>query len=295
MVARPGCQVSPPAAVARSRVQALSVQTLAGFPPTNRPMPLSAPVKGGMRFPIFATARPSVMVVSHERSGTHFLMNAIARGYGYTVKPWVDLDYSQMPINFHAPRGLANVLGRLADQNIASIIKSHHAVEFFDPVLDDLTKKLTIFYIHRDPVSVMLSLWRFMNHWQWHEGPKRDDPLAFAVAEPEGQMLRYQMHQRRNMLDRWAAHVEGWVKAAKGRSRVRVVRYDDLKDDYAATLKSFRDLLKAKPTDLTPPPPDVDVVAKKAAVAGDVSYDRDALHALALTEVGKTMKALGYR
>lgn len=261
-------------------------------------MPQAPPVPSadrGLRFPVFPTARPAVMVVSHERSGTHFLMNAIARGYGYTVKPWVDLDYNHVPINFYMPESLAGLLGQLADQRISSIVKSHHAVEFFDPVLDALTKKFTIFYIHRDPVSVMLSLWRFVNHWQWREGPKRGDPLSFAKAEPEGQMLRYQMNQRRNMLDRWAAHVEGWVAAAKGRRRLRVVRYDDLKDDYATTLKSFRDLLNAKPTDLTPPPRDVNVVATRAAIADDTAYDRDALLALARAEVGRTMKALGYR
>ena len=151
-----------------------------------------------------------------------------------------------------------------------------------------------MFYIHRDPASVMLSFWQAVNYWPWREGPRVDDPLAFATAEPEGQMLRYQMKQRRNMLDRWASHASGWVNAAKGRPRLRVVRYDQLHDEYAATLKSFRDLLRAKPQDLTPPPRDTNVIASRAAVGSGEAPDREALHALALAEVGETMRALDY-
>jgi len=247
-----------------------------------------------MRLPVFATRRPTVMVVSHERSGTHFLMNAIARGYGYTARPWIDLDYSQLPINFFAPRILAKTLTRFADQQVASIIKSHHAVDFFDGILDEVLDKVTIFYIHRDPVAVMLSFWRFINHWQWREGPKREDVLAFARAEPEGQLMRYQMKQRRTMLDRWAAHVAGWTAAAARRPRLRLVRYDRLKDDYAATLTSFANLLEAKPQDLTPPPPDVGVIPGGPPRIEAAERDRDALRALALAEVGDAMRKLGY-
>ncbi len=234
------------------------------------------------------------MVVSHERSGTHFLMNAVARGYGYVSAPWIDLDYNHLPINYFAPPLVEKTLLRFADQRVANLIKSHHAVEFFEPVVDRLLTKMRILYIHRDPVSVMLSFWRLVNDWPWREGPKRDTVLAFAEAEPEGQLLRYQMHQRRTMLDRWAAHVEGWTRAAEDRPRLRVVRYDSLKDDYAATLASLGDLLGAKPTDLTPPPRDENVIGEHVAVGTAEMPDRDQLRAVAIAHVGDTMRALGY-
>ncbi|MEX0853267.1 MAG: sulfotransferase domain-containing protein, partial [Bauldia sp.] len=201
------------------------------------PPPLTA--SGNMRLAVLPPERPTVMVVSHERSGTHFLMNSIARGYGYVSRPWIDLDHAQVNINYFAPEILRRTLAQFADQRAANLIKSHHAADFFDGILDEVLKKTAILYIHRDPVAVMLSFWRFIDHWPWREGPKRGDVLSFARAEPEGQMLRYQMKQRKNMLDRWARHVEGWTKAARGRHRLRFVRYDDLKNDYAGTLKSF--------------------------------------------------------
>ena len=170
------------------------------------------------------------MVVSHERSGTHFLMNSIARAYVYRAAPWLDMDHDAMPINFFHPPSIADVLAGLADRRIATIVKSHHSADFFDGILDRVLKRYVVFYIHRDPVDVMLSFWRFMHRWRWHEGPKRPDPVAFARAEPEGQLMRYQRYQCRSMLDRWARHVEGWHRASAGRPRLRLVSYRALPD-----------------------------------------------------------------
>lgn len=231
------------------------------------------------------------MVISHERSGTHFLMNSIARGYGYTSNPWVDLDYSALPINYFYPPAIAGSLEKLAKLRIASLVKSHHDSDFFDGILNGVLKRYVVFYIHRDPAEVMLSFWRLMHHWHWHEGPKRDDPMAFALAEPEGHLMRYQMHQRRNMLDRWAKHVEGWHKLSQGRRYLRLVPYAALRDDYAATLTSFSDLLGREPADLTPPAKDKDVIR-----GGTVAHEPDieALRTQVAKEVGDTMRLLGY-
>lgn len=275
-------------------------RSLAPSPPETLAAPRRKPSQppparpGPNRLTLFPTPRPTVMVVSHERSGTHFLMNSIARGYGYVVEPWIDFDYNHLPINYFAPRTVARTLAWFADQHAANVIKSHHAADFFEPVLDPLLSKMRILYVHRDPVAVTASFWRVINEWPWHEGPQRDDLVAFARAEPEGQLLRYQMKQRANMLRRWAAHVEGWTRLAEGRPHLRVVRYDALKNDYAATLASLGDALAAKPVDLTPPPRDVNVIGKRVAVGDAEVPGREALHALALAEVGDTMRALGY-
>jgi hypothetical protein len=282
-----GCQAQPHA-LAPSPPETLAA-------PRNRPtQPPRAARSGLHRLVLFSIPRPTVIVVSHERSGTHFLMNAIARGYGYVADPWIDFDHNQLAVNFFAPREVARTLAWFADQHAANVIKSHHAVDFFEPILGTLLSKMRILYIHRDPVAVMASFSRVINEWPWREGPKRDNVLDFARAEPEGQLLRYQMKQRANMLHRWAAHVEGWTKAARGQRNLRVVRYDSLRDDYAATLASLGDVLAAKPVDLTPPPRDVNVIGNRVAVGDAEVPGREALHALALAEVGDTMRALGY-
>ena len=48
---------------------------------------------------LFETDRPKVLVVSHERSGTHFMMNSLAANFGYVANPFMNLD-SSLGVNF---------------------------------------------------------------------------------------------------------------------------------------------------------------------------------------------------
>jgi hypothetical protein len=238
------------------------------------------------------------MVVSHERSGTHFLMNSVARGYGYVANPWINLDLYPFAINFHFPPEIERVLTSLHRLRSASIVKSHHPAGFFGGLLDRLLQHYVILYIYRDPVDVMLSFFQFVHHRQWHEGPRTEDPLAFARAEPEGQLLRYQTHQHRSMLHRWQSHVEGWLAAAAGRPRLVTLRYENLRDDYGATLGRPASVLGSEPADLTPPPREKDTIhvpgtpQRTALVKAPETVAR--MRALAAETIGETMAKLGY-
>jgi hypothetical protein len=236
------------------------------------------------------------MVVSHERSGTHLLMNALARGYGYESVPWIDFEPQGMPLNYFEAGAVERALVRLGDQRFANIVKSHHAADFFDGVIDRVLDRFLVFYIYRDPVDVMLSYWRFAWQWPWREAPRRDDPLAFAGAEPEGRMMQYQMVQRRSVLARWAMHVEGWRDLAADRPRLRLVSYESLRDAYPGTLTSFGKAIGRLPSDTTPPRRDVNIVRGSGgrALAPPAEAIVAELRALARAEAGATMQALGY-
>ena len=233
------------------------------------------------------------MVVSHERSGTHFLINSLQRAYDFPVGQLINFDQTTLNINYFEPEAVAEVLAKIVEQHPQSIVKSHHPVEFFDEVLDDVLKHLIVFYIHRDPVDVMISFWRYMHLWSWHEGPRSARAAEFAAAEPEGQMLRYQMRQRRNMLDRWAHHVDGWTMRAEGRSRIFVVRYDQLRNNYEKTISGFSGMLGPRTGSLTPPNRRQNVIPGPPADRFE-RPDRDALRTVAEAEVGDTMRRLGY-
>ena len=246
-----------------------------------------------MKHPVRPTLpeRPGVLVVSHERSGTHFLMNALAGAFHYRVQ--IDVEPDELPGNYYLPPDLLRAIAGRAAYQPYVLFKSHHAAEFFDGIFDELLKSVVILYIHRHPVDVMVSFWRLIHGFHWREGPKTATALDFARAEPEGQMLRYQMHQRRNMLDRWARHVEGWIAAAQDRPRLMVVRYDALLNDYEQTLRSLAPVLGVPSGSFQRPPRDRYVI-KGAAAESLPEPDRDALHALALAEVGNTMRAFEY-
>jgi hypothetical protein len=253
---------------------------------------MTQPGPGLPQYVTFNADRPSALVVGHERSGNHFLMNTLARAYGYIAEPWFNIDLFPHPINYYLPDSLLKLLMDAGNRRIANVGKSHHAIEFFAPILKTLQQRYVIFYVHRDPADVMLSFWRYIDRWNWREGPRRSSPVDFALAEPEGQMLRYQMHQRRNLLDRWAAHVNGWIAAAENQPRMVVVAYRDLRDNYAETVQRFARVLGEKPRDLSPPSRTRNVIAGTERPVTE--RDRMALRQVVASEVGATMVKLGY-
>lgn len=247
----------------------------------------------------FPQPRPAVMVVSHERSGTHFLMNAIAACFGYVSLPWIDLDLPTANILHAVSREqLRDTLMQLAARPLANIIKSHHPADFFAGELPLLTERYVIFAIVRDPAAVLLSLWRYLHRFAEGDGmgPRVADPLVFARTAPAGRMVRYQQRPYSTMLDRWAAHVETWRTAAATHPRIHLIRYEDLDTHYVETLDRIGDALGLMPLDVSRPARDYNVIPAGPLdpTASGIAPDTDALRRLCRQTVGETMARLGY-
>ncbi len=85
-----------------------------------------------MRLNYFPDQRPNAIVVSHERSGTHFLINSLAACYGYINDPYIDLDRNAININYYDPAAVGEVLLRIGQgRSLANLVKSHHQAGFF--------------------------------------------------------------------------------------------------------------------------------------------------------------------
>ena len=239
---------------------------------------------------------PAVIVVSHERSGTHFLMNALAACYGYVSQPWINFDQPPLAINFYSPTAIREHLLTVAAGPRTHLIKSHHQAGFFAGELSALAEHYVFFYIYRNPVDVLLSYWRYMHRWSWFEGPKVADPLTFARAEPCGYMMRYQLRQHANLMQRWAAHVEGWLEAATAVRRVRPVRFEDLDTQFEEVVHGFAWVLGHPPRAILRPPRDVNVVAggPHDPTGQGIPPDVEALRDLCRATIGTTMTRLGY-
>lgn len=177
-------------------------------------------------------------MVSHERSGTHFMMNALAESAGYISNPWINLDY-QTGLNLHAPRVVAEVFAKYAAKPALNLVKSHHQLAFFEPVLEGILKDFRIVYVVRHPSGLMPSLWRYLNAWAWDEGPKCATPSELIRQEPSGAMLRYQKRQVPHMVARWREHAGPWVRQAGLSPGIAVVRYEDLDARFEETMASL--------------------------------------------------------
>lgn len=247
-------------------------------------------------FALFSDMRPAVLVVSHERSGTHFLMNALAACYDYVSSPWIDFDRQTFNINFFYPPEVGGLLMALADRPMANIVKSHHPIDFFNGELKRIVERYLVLVVCRHPADVTRSFWRFLHQWPWNEGPKTLDPLSFARAEPCGRLMRYQPRQYPSMLQRWAAHADGWLNAADENERVGIVRYEDLDRNYEQTMRGLAGKLGRAPRTIVRPDKDYNVIPRGPS---DPTGELGASHMNELREycratVGQTMSRLGY-
>lgn len=241
-------------------------------------------------------ARSPAMVISHERSGTHFTMNALARCFGYIADPRIDLDRTQVNINYYYPDMLAGVLLKIADMRPANIVKSHHEFEFFAEIVGPLTKAFQVVYVFRNPADALASFWRFLPTWNWVEGPTAATALEFATTAPMGRLMRYQYRQYGDMLDRWAAHVQGWLDAAARGANIHVVRYEDLADRYEETIARLGAALGLAPRRVERPSRGENVVigGPRAFTPPREADNRLAINDLALSRYPELMARLGY-
>ena len=193
-----------------------------------------------------------LMVCSHERSGTHFMMNSISECTEYTVNPFLNFDYMPLGsfVNFFSKESMNKFLLSLQDisrneyssQCVNSIIKSHFPLS----LLDHNKNLCRVIYIYRNPEEVFISYWKFLHRWNWLEGPKLSSPLELIKTNPKGQSQRYQIENYTNYFARWASHIIDAKNAARNSSNIVLVNYSELKNNFEKTIKYICHKLKIK-------------------------------------------------
>ena len=176
-----------------------------------------------------------LVVASHERSGTHCLMNTIALCTDYNSQCW-DFDPQSMGdlIDFNSGDSLREFFTGLEKNKYDSkrIVKSHFGAVKMEDTLASNTK---IIYIYRDPISVFISFWKFLSHFQDH-GTVTVSPAELCLAKPSGWSTIYNDQFYENYFDRWLYHVAGWLKLAETSRNVTCISYAELLRNTKQTL-----------------------------------------------------------
>ena len=209
-----------------------------------------------------AVASP-VMVASHERSGTHFMMNAIGLNSAYRNTPWLnfDLDATGSRGNIWNAGGVRGLFNFLEQRHCSSIIKCHFAADFFvfpggETVFSPQQK---VIYIARQPAATLLSFQRYLWVQPVNEGPRKQDFGEFVRAPAEGLIRRYQLATTRNIAERWLNHVLGWHQLAARCDNVLFVSYARLDLEFDATMRRVLDFIGVEaPRVLHRPDPEKD-------------------------------------
>ena len=105
--------------------------------------------------------RKKVLIIGHERSGTHFLTNTIAQCFDYDHDT-INLVHTQ-GVDWRNPQAFENWTAQFRGRFVPKIFKSHHAYAFVAPLLDELSAEFAIFYVQRDGRDVMTSFWTYLN------------------------------------------------------------------------------------------------------------------------------------
>ncbi|MBN2162269.1 MAG: sulfotransferase domain-containing protein [Pontiellaceae bacterium] len=197
------------------------------------------------QFPSMRYPKCLFYIVSHERSGTHFLINSIqlnacvrrGRGIGmgagwgrHNIGEWFG-PYNQPEHRFDHIDAVNEKWSRLSSR--AAIIKTHCDRALFN----EKYIPAPIVYICRDPRDTLLSWYNYLNQDRLYRiHPYLEDHRCASFSEfirrPASDFLKrnYSLSPAfDNVVERWAAHVSGWMK--DGDPNVLTVRFRDLKAD----------------------------------------------------------------
>ncbi len=194
-------------------------------------------------------------VISHERSGTHFVMNTIMKNT-YVRQGFHDL--GGWPGPYDAPaRRFAHIdaFNRTWDTapRTAAMIKSHCDRALFDARY----RQAKVVYVLRDPRDVLTSFFHYLNRPEFARynpgaGDHRSPEFPVFLHRPISPFLRntYSLAGNfANVAERWAAHVAGWLNTPA----TLTVRYEDLHQNHAAVLARLVAFLDLRPRRRTRP------------------------------------------
>ena len=197
--------------------------------------------------PIFTREKkPKIIVFSHERAGTHFLMNSIAKNFGYIGRPWIDLDVENIP-NPYCPHNIWNFLDQFSGKNVLNIFKSHYNADFVKPIMKQILSEFEIFYIQRmNSFALFDSLCRHFNAYSWEIGPKSINGMHLRSLQPSGACMRYQIAQYSTMDARRKCHISSW-KEVKEAYKINWIIYENLDLNFNQTIQKIAGFLKVPP------------------------------------------------
>lgn len=191
--------------------------------------------------------RNKVLVVSHERSGTHFLINTIARSFGYDPQQ-IDIVNRHGVVRWDERASGRRWLEQYRGHFVPNIFKSHHAYPVLAPYLAEFGSEFTVFYVHREGRDVMTSFWVYCRKIGPGWGPRTATVGEFMRSISTGRSTQFQATGRPiTMLRRWAKHVNGWRANRRG-LKINYITYESLHEKHDHVISEIANALQQAPS-----------------------------------------------
>jgi len=210
----------------------------------------------------------NILVVSHERSGTHFLIDTIANCFGKSNKK-IDLPlWSNNPkvCNLDEYRKLVeSFIEKWSKERTDRIFKSHHDVRMFENVWGLLVENFHIVYISRNYLDTFTSCYHYFNKAPSHF-PKFNSFLEFIETKPYqyGFNNDYSYEKYDSFIDRWYQHNHLWYQK---KDSLCWISYEELSEDFIGTTKRLGEYLGETPSSIEKP--NLTGICPRKGIVGD--------------------------
>jgi hypothetical protein len=187
-----------------------------------------------------------VLVVSFQRSGTHFLINNFSMNFEGIDNGWVDLIHGRKNCwvkgvnkNNLKEKICEQLLTAYYPSQVNKCVKTHYQAYFLERNMQNILSKYDLFYMIRDPRDTMVACYHYYNNTNFERFIKEPIFSKFIRAElwdvsTEIQPFSYSYVKPRNIIDKWHKHVLSWLPYKdKG---VTFIRFHELKNQFEQTL-----------------------------------------------------------
>jgi len=205
-----------------------------------------------------------ILIVSHQRSGTHFLIDSIVKNFNNAVFPHIRPSFSTvenllLPHDNQVTENFYNFL--FSDKNDAKIkiFKTHLLPDEFEIVLNNkiyfpnlkdrkiveyIYKNCTKIYITRDVYDVIVSLYYYMKNGGGLQNAMRQRLAEISLYDFIRMPNYHIMPCRgfsdfdRNIITYWSYHIKQWSK-----NNVLHVSFEDLTKNFEKTIHAIAEKL----------------------------------------------------